>query len=124
MNYSGLVMSVNFLRSCVAVFILLLSVESMAGASCSGTRCLYAGVITKIYLSAGGSILVYMDKDYSDLVSGALGIGIDGVTHGEAVGVQMFIDGSDDEKEKALEFAKYFFNTALIAKTSGRSVEV
>lgn len=109
----------------VSIFaLLLLNTNAWAGVDCSGSRCLYSGEITKIYLSSGGSILVSLDESYPELINGSNDIGIANVTHGEAVGVQMFVEGDENEKGRALEFAKYFFNTALIAKTSGRKVEV
>lgn len=95
-----------------------------AGVDCSGSRCQYTGTITKLYLSSGGSILATLDDAYPELITGAQDIGVSGVTQDSAIGVQMFIEGSEEEKLKALEFSKYIFNTLLIAKTANRTVTV
>lgn len=113
-----------FRNALVLVVFAFTSIFAQAGVDCSGSRCQYTGEITKLYLSSGGSILATLDGSYPELISGAAQIGVSGVTQDSAVGVQMFIDGTETEKLKALEFAKYIFNTLLIAKTSGRIVTV
>jgi hypothetical protein len=104
------------------IIFIFLPVAVQASVDCSGSRCQYTGGITQLYLSSGGSILAKLDRRYPELISGAQDIGVSGVTQSSAVGVQMFIDGTETEKLKALEFAKYIFNTLLVAKTSGRKV--
>lgn len=113
-----------FRNALVLVVFAFTAIFAQAGVDCSGSRCQYTGAITKLYLSSGGSILATLDDSYPELISGAAEIGVSGVTQDSAVGVQMFIDGTETEELKALEFAKYIFNTLLVAKTSGRIITV
>lgn len=94
---------------------------AQADVSCDTEKCSYTGTVKTVYVNAYGQILVYLDKSYPELLTGASALGYDAVTSPNALVIRINADdGSLDAKRS--EVAKLFYSTALTAQATGAEV--
>lgn len=88
---------------------------------CDNIKCSYTGKIATVYVNSKGQILVYLDKSYPELLTGAQALGQNTVTSSNAFVLRMFADDGSIDTKRA-EVAKLFYASVLSAQATSSEV--